>query len=116
IDAAIFRRDIAPILIKSGAQVTLYASTTDKALHASKRFHKFRRIGDATGGIVAMKGIETIDATNIDTSFLGHSYFAENRSVVSDIFYIFHKGLRADERAGLTPVGDGEGRYWSFRR
>ena len=29
---------------------------------------------------------------------MGHSYFAESRSVLSDIFYLIRKGQRAEQR------------------
>ena len=63
------------------------------------------------------EGIETIDATGVDTSLLGHSYFAATKTVLSDMFYIINQGQRADERFGLEAVMTGdERRYWRFRK
>jgi hypothetical protein len=45
-------------------------------------------------GLIVIRRIETIDATAADTSLLGHSYFAEARSVLSDIFYLVCNGHR----------------------
>jgi esterase/lipase superfamily enzyme len=116
IDADVFRRDIAPALAAAGRPITLYASSEDLALVASKSVHGYPRAGDAAGGLVVMPGIETIDATGTDTSLLGHSYFAESRSVLSDIFYLIRGSQRADQRRGLTRVDTAAGRYWVFRK
>ena len=53
--------------------------------------------------------------TYVDTSFLGHSYFTENRSVLSDMFNLIRNGERADMRFGLRPVDAQTGRYWEFK-
>ena len=79
IDADVFRRDIAPALVASGRPITLYASSKDLALVASKKVHGYARAGDAGPGLVVLPGIETIDASTVDTSLLAHSYFAETR-------------------------------------
>lgn len=116
IDAEVFKRDIAPQIAGQETGVTLYSSSEDKALQLSKTFHGYPRAGDSGLGLVLVPGIETIDAANVDTSFLGHSYFAEARSVLSDIFYLIRDGKRADERFSLSPVEGPAGRYWVFKQ
>lgn len=116
IDAEVFQRDIAPQIAGHEAGVTLYSSSEDKALQLSKTFHGYPRAGDSGLGLVIVPGIETIDAANVDTSFLGHSYFAEDRSVLSDIFYLIRDGKRADARFSLSPVESVAGRYWVFKQ
>ncbi|MFH0771542.1 MAG: alpha/beta hydrolase [Candidatus Omnitrophota bacterium] len=116
IDAEVFKREIAPRIIGQKTGITLYASSEDKALQASKTFHGYPRAGDSGLGLVVMPGIETVDATNVDTSFLGHSYFAESRSVLSDIFYLIHDGKRADGRFSLKSAETPDGRYWTFKQ
>jgi esterase/lipase superfamily enzyme len=116
IDAAIFKRDIAPALLAGQAPVTLYASSEDVPLRASKAVHGAPRAGDAGPDMVIVPGIECIDATGMGTDFLNHSYFAQNRSILSDIFYIVHNGLRAPMRAGLEPVTAPPAlTFWKFR-
>lgn len=115
IDADVFKRDIAPALTATGRPVTLYASSTDLALAASKKVHGYPRAGDSGQGLVVVSGIETIDATLTDTSLLGHSYFAETKSVLSDMFYLIGNGKRADQRFGLRSVDGEAGRYWEFK-
>lgn len=115
IDAEVFKRDIAPALAATGRPVTLYASSEDLALIASKKVHGYPRAGDSGQGLVVVPGIETIDATHVDTSLLGHSYFAEARSVLSDMFYLIRNDQRADQRFGLRPIDAQVGRYWEFK-
>jgi hypothetical protein len=62
-----------------------------------------------------MHGIETIDATGLDTGFLKHSYYAETRTVLSDMFYLIQHGQRADQRHGLRRVNAKGKQYWEFR-
>jgi esterase/lipase superfamily enzyme len=116
IDAEVFKRDLAPALINAGLPITLYASSEDRALVLSKQVHGWPRAGESGPGLVITSGIETIDATGTDTSFLGHSYYAEARSIVSDIFYMIRNGHRANERFGLYIVDTPSGRYWAFKK
>jgi esterase/lipase superfamily enzyme len=113
IDADRFRRTIAPALVPAGERVTLYASARDRALEMSRRFHSYPRIGDLSGGVVVMPGIDLIDATAVDTSLTGHSYFADGDSVLSDLFHLFRQGL-PPPRLVLEPVGEDPERYWRF--
>ncbi len=113
VDADVFKRDIAPKLISGCEKVTLYVSAHDKALLASRKVHGYPRLGDSESGITVLPGIETVDASGLDTSFLEHSYFAESHSVLGDIRRLVREGLRAAQR-GLVPVpvGDSAQGYW----
>ncbi len=114
IDAAIFKHDIAPKLAGARNPVTLYASSQDLALAASKAVHGYARAGDSGAGMLIVAGVETIDATGVDTSFMKHSYFAEKRSALSDMFYLIRNHARADQRF-LDSVDTLAGRYWTFK-
>jgi esterase/lipase superfamily enzyme len=116
IDAEVFKRDIAPRLAAAGRPITLYASSEDVALAASRKVHGNPRAGDSGQGLVVVSGIETIDATAVDTSLLGHSYFGDSRSVLSDMFYLIRERKRADDRFGLRRMDSSAGRYWEFKR
>ena len=116
IDADVFVRDIAPTLAAAGVPVTLYASSRDQALVASKIVHKARRAGDANDGILLTRGVESIDASRIDTSLIGHSYYGDNRSVISDLFYLIRHRIRARDRTALDEVSGPYGRYWVFKK
>ncbi|MGK5033007.1 alpha/beta hydrolase [Janthinobacterium sp. MDT1-19] len=114
IDAAVFQHDIAPKLAGARNPVTLYASSQDLALAASKAVHGYPRAGDSGAGMLIVAGVETIDATGVDTSFMKHAYFAEKRSALSDMFYLIRNQARADQRF-LDPVDTLAGRYWTFK-
>jgi esterase/lipase superfamily enzyme len=116
INAKVFKRDIAPQMVAAGSLVTLYASSSDRALKISKKYHGYARAGDAGSGLVVMPGVETIDATDVDSGFLGHSYYAEVRSVLADLYYLIKDGKRAAQRFSLQPVVTETGQYWEFRK
>lgn len=116
IDAEVFRMDMAPRLARTGIHMTLYASSSDRALLASKAFHGYPRAGESGEGLVVVEGLETIDASDAAGGMLGHSYFAEDRRIMEDINALLQTGQRADQRFGLEVVDSPEGRHWTFRK
>jgi len=116
IDADVFKNDIAPKMTsKIKKPITLYVSSDDLALKASKTLHGNPRAGDSTDGLVLVKGIETIDASGVDTSFLSHSYFADTNSIISDIFDLIQSGKRALNRERLLLVNLLDQTYWKVK-
>ena len=115
IDADVFKRDLLPVLVASAQSVTLYASANDRALQASKRIHGSPRAGDIGPGMIVEPGLETIDASSIDTDFLGHSYFAQSRPLLTDLEILISAKLKAGRRPQLSAVGTSKGTYWKFR-
>lgn len=115
IDADVFRQQLLPALAAVPSPLTLYASSEDSALRASKNIHGYARAGESGPGLVVAKGVETIDASGVDTGFIRHAYFAEQRSALSDMYYLMQKHARAAERFGLQAVDGAMGRYWAFR-
>jgi esterase/lipase superfamily enzyme len=116
IDAGIFLRDVAPALARSSRRTTLYASSSDEALVASKRLNGAWRAGDTGSGLVLAPMVETVDVSAVSTGFLGHSYYGDNRSVLSDLFAIMRAHLPPDDRFGLRVADHNGGRYWVFGR
>lgn len=117
IDATVFKRDIAPALTAASRKVTLYASSNDKALMASRTMRGgYPRAGEAGTGLVVLSGVETVDATMIDTDFLGHSYYGDARPLLTDMALILGKGMSASDRPTLGPKNLGLSLYWEFRR
>lgn len=117
IDADLFKRDIAPKMVKSIKKpITLYVSADDVALKASHQVHGNPRAGDAGAGIVVVDGVETIDASGIDTSFLSHSYFAETHSIIEDILDMIKSGRRAASRQTLELIKIASNVYWKVVR
>ena len=118
IDAEVFTQEILPKMQKMDARITLYASSNDKALKLSKLIHGcYTRAGDAKLPLV-VKGIDTIDASDLETNILalGHSYYSEKRSVISDIYYLMKHRMPPSERFGLLPVKHPDGTYWIFKK
>lgn len=115
VDAAVFRTQIAPRLVNLGAPVTLYASSADNALEAARQlFGGFPRAGQSGEGLVVLAGIDTIDASAVESGFLGHSYYGNNRSILSDMFHLL-RGRRPEERAALARAVHRDGHYWMIR-
>ncbi len=104
VDADIFKRDIVPKINAYNSDITLYVSSKDKALEASKTIKGYNRAGDSEEGIVLVDGVETIDASEVSTGFLAHSYFSEEVSVLDDIRQLMMEGLTAQSRNGLEKV------------
>jgi esterase/lipase superfamily enzyme len=115
-DADIFKRDIAPRIVTSIPSVTLYVSTNDKAINLSQAGHGNPRVGDASDGIGIFDGIETIDASNVETAFWGHSYYGDEPTIISDIYYLIFRRLRAEKRFGLSEIRSAIGRYWKVKK
>ena len=112
VDAQIFS-DSFPTLIPVAQSFTLYASSHDRALNASKLINGYRRAGDAGEDILVLPPLATIDASELDTDLIGHSYYGDNTSVISDLFYLI-KNLHPDERHNLrVKFKDGD-KYWVF--
>ncbi|NVK52518.1 MAG: alpha/beta hydrolase [Flavobacteriaceae bacterium] len=117
IDADVFRRDIAPQMVKKIQKpITLYVSSDDLALVASRKVHGNARAGDAGRGVVVVKGVETIDASGVDTSFLSHSYFATAKTIIEDILDLIKSGKRAAYRETLERVSRENVIYWKVKQ
>ncbi|MCB9729793.1 MAG: alpha/beta hydrolase [Deltaproteobacteria bacterium] len=114
IDASTFKDQIAPAIMNSGARVTLYASANDEALLLSKKVHGYPRAGDAGDGLVVVAGVDTVDASRVETSLTGHSYFGDNRTVLDDIFRLVRLGMPVDRRPALEAREQKGLRYWEF--
>jgi esterase/lipase superfamily enzyme len=114
LDADLFRQ-VAPAIAQTAQRVTLYASSEDLALSVSQAQAGYRRAGQAGSDIVVLPGVDTIDASGVDTSMLGlrHGYYADNATIVSDLFWLLRdKG--PTERFRLVPVRVSAGTYWRF--
>lgn len=114
IDAQVFT-ELAQDFRRAAERVTLYASSNDRALKASKGVHGIRRAGDSDPEVLVVDGIDTIDVSAVDTSLLGHSYVGDNCSVISDMNRLLRKREPADRRSNLSKKEKAAGRfYWTF--
>ena len=115
IDRDIFKQ-LAAAVARNADRVTLYASSHDEALAASKKLHEFPRAGEAGRSLLVLKGIDTIDVSSVDSSFLGHSYFGDNTSVISDIRRLLTLGAPPNQRTCLSEASVLDLAYWVFVR
>jgi esterase/lipase superfamily enzyme len=111
IDADTFR-ELAAIIRRLSGRITLYESSNDKAIRASKKIHGNARAGEP---LLVIPGLDTIDASAIDTDFLGHSYFSDNWPLLSDIHSLLAKDEPPSARFGLDERESAEGKYYAFR-
>lgn len=116
IDADTFKRDIAPKILGGDQGTTLYASSGDYALMASKTFAGYARAGDTADGITIVPGVDTIDASAIRTDFVGHSYYGDSDSVLGDLRDLILHRKRPDKRSHLAPAESDSGQYWVFSK
>jgi esterase/lipase superfamily enzyme len=117
LNAQLFTR-LWPKIKIAAKRFTLYASSDDRALAASrtsKGGSTFTRLGEGGPNIVVIPGLDTIDASGIDTSELGHSYEFTCKPVRLDLGKLIGKGSPPDKRE-LHENHTQEGlAYWRFR-
>lgn len=116
IDAGVFK-NLSREIVETAERLTLYASSNDKAIRASQKFHKYARVGQTEPDITIVDGIDTIDASTVETDIfsLGHSYASESRSVLNDIHDVIHRGEPPDDRFNLIRQNLGALVYWAFK-
>lgn len=81
VDAATFAA-LVPSVIRMSERTTLYYCEQDRALEVSRLVHLNKPVGL---GPFFMEGLDTINADNANTSFLGHGYFAEGNLLLLDL-------------------------------
>ena len=60
-----------------------------------------------------MQGMDTIDVSNLNMDALGHSYYGDNPSVISDLMEFL--GGKHPPRPGLMRISVGSLGYWLLR-
>ena len=114
VDADLFRKDLAGSLTEVANQVTLYASSNDQALIASKQVHGYPRAGESGERVVVVPGVETIDVSGIDLSLLGHSYYGDSEPILKDLYDVLLSRLPAPERRSLITLGQAPRHWWQL--
>jgi esterase/lipase superfamily enzyme len=115
IDADVFREQLAPRLAKCSQRTTLYCSRNDWALHASYAFNDSPRVGDSSYGITVREDMDTIDASDIDTDLLGHSYYGDCLPILRDVRLMIEQNLRPEQRELQRAEMPDHLIYWLFR-
>lgn len=113
VDADIFR-SLCPGYVKLSQRTTLYVSSRDRAVEASRWIHSFPRAG-LLPPIMIAPGIDTINVTNSDLSRLGHGYVASSRDVLQDMHRLIADGSPPGSRFALRPTKTPSGEsYWTI--
>jgi esterase/lipase superfamily enzyme len=97
---------------------TLYASDGDSPIAISKWVHGETRLGSGGKSVFIIDGLDSIDASAVAGEWfgLGHSYFGDSGTVMSDLFTLFHHGTGPDKRPRLRQVKREGGRFhWEFK-
>jgi esterase/lipase superfamily enzyme len=103
--------------------MTLYASSSDRALAASR----WTRLGESPAGYVSSEGpvvvpgaADTIDISSLDTSFfsINHSTFADREALLGDIRRLIISGMRPPSTRGdaFELVQSEHGAYWRYKK
>lgn len=114
IDAEIFKNQIAPAIANAADRVTMYASSNDLALQASRKVHGYPRAGDTGKDLVVVTGIDTVDVSAVDMSLLGHDYYGSNPEILRDLLEVFNVRKKTAERTYLRASQNGGMPYWIF--
>jgi esterase/lipase superfamily enzyme len=116
VSESVFRDEIFPAIRGTGERFTLYASANDVALKISRELNGERRLGDALGGVFVAQGLDSVDVSAVDTSLIGHNYYGDNRSVISDIKALIERRTSRDLWNWLMAASTQSGtRFWIFR-
>jgi esterase/lipase superfamily enzyme len=115
VDAQLFR-ELATAYQKLSQRTTLYVSSKDKALASSGIIHDHARAGYLPP-VMVVPGIDTVEVSNIDLTFLGHGYYAEAREFLNDMHALLLHSDPPDRRMGLRGVKTDSGeQYWVIAR
>lgn len=116
VDASEFRQRYAPAIVQLAEHATLYASSHDRALLLSASIHGYQRAGLSGDNLTTFPGIETVDASPIDTSVIGHSYYGDNPILIRDLRSLLDEGMPAENRSWLRKMSRDPGMFfWTFR-
>jgi esterase/lipase superfamily enzyme len=119
VDRSYFEKNVLVASVKA-VGVTLYASNHDQTLALSKVancgatmfLHCTVRVGDARPDIEIKSGMDSIDASAVDTSLLGHSYIGASRSVLADFGELIFDNRSPDKRFGVLTEGRPPKQWW----
>jgi esterase/lipase superfamily enzyme len=112
VDAATFAA-LLPSVIRRARSATLYYCPNDAALLASQAIHVNKPVGLAP---FFTDGLDTINAEQVDTTMIGHGYYAAARELLFDLRLMLSYSKRPDDRR--PPLGEKKMVYgyplWAF--
>lgn len=115
VTAALFTQ-LASTYQQVAERTTLYVSDGDRALKASQLLHGSPRLGSGVPVITTVGAVDTVVASAVDRTFLGHGYVAEAREILADMHAAIHFGAPPDQRVGLERCDTRDGPYWVMTR
>ncbi|SEG26460.1 alpha/beta hydrolase [Marinobacterium lutimaris] len=116
IDAETFYRLLLPRLQTLAERTTVYMASQDVALHVSKVVHSgYRRLGDSSDSPLILQGVDVVDVSELNTSDMGHAYYAAIRELLSDIGSTL-RGITPDLRRLSSQETEQRLKYWSFQK
>ncbi|MEI9901793.1 MAG: alpha/beta hydrolase [Hyphomicrobium sp.] len=123
IDAGEFE-EISQAMVPGAKTITLYASSADRALIASRGANGAPRAGDVTGpntgpaAIVA--GIDSIDVSALSTDFFGfnHNTYVQAKELLADMGELMLEGKRPPDlrNESFHAKGTASRPFWSYQR
>lgn len=114
LDQDVFLNNILPNFKTIGNNRTLYVSDKDKALRMSELMRGgLPRLGSCGRNLFVAQGVDTIDASNIESDGTKHSYVFEADRVLGDLFHLFGYGKGPQYRRLRSRLKDNIP-YWLF--
>ena len=119
IDIDVFNNEIYPTFKKIGKRRTIYASDKDMALFLSEKMRMgLKRVGEGGKNIYVIDGVDSVDASNVMSGGIHHSYMFEEKELLYDLNMILLNGEEPKKRRLLEKtkqVKDSTLKYWLFR-
>ena len=113
VDPDLFQ-DLAEAYRNLAERTTLYVSSKDRALQSSGIVHNYPRLGFCSSPeeITIVEGIDTVEVSNIDLSWLGHGYYGDARDLLQDIHKLLTNDTPPNKRFAFQPATVRNQKYW----
>jgi len=117
IDQDSFRLNWARKVLNLGIPFTLYASDRDLTMSFSAALQGGRRLGHGGVALFRTRGLDSVDASAVTREMFGlnHSYFGDEATVLSDLFFLLRQGIPADRRPYLKRLEPYPASVWAIR-
>ena len=112
VDSNLFR-NLAVAYNQLAQKTTLYVSSKDKALASSGIIHDRSRAGYSPP-ITVIEGIDTVEVSDVDLTWLGHGYFADLRTFLEDMSELMKYNTPPGDRTNRLRLAP-DGNYWLMR-
>lgn len=107
--------DLARLYPEHSERTTLYASNGDLPVVLSAELHGAPRAGYFTPYTVA-PGVDTIAVPDFNLDLLGHSYFAQAKALLHDMFDLMRNNETPAKRQRISPATQGGETFWNLRK